>query len=310
MTKVSLDRTYKTPDSCVHVPLYKMTQSHVDSHFKDGFAKGQLVETHTLANGKQASLVTVSSREGDAEPSPCLLCSCTLHAQVMDTDMNVSCMWMDRCEAKEALREIHAKKVSSEYRGEAWKDKDAKEKILDIWRRVNLGEYLGQWHGNMIYVQEVARLLELPEAAIWRACRELFKEEKLDLNGAILWEYKSRFRFPKELQSLMAYIIEEPLGWPNGDAGDGFIHTLEAAIDKHTRYKHGKTAFGEENYPNLAAHHLVSFGLRFLEGGLAGIMADKQEREGLDLTVLVSRLRTLQAEAKKAAAQAKKERNK
>ncbi len=310
MTKVILDRTYRTPDSCAHVPLYEMTQSHVDIYFKDGHAKGELVETHTLPSGKQAALVTVSSREGDAEPSPCLLCSCTLHAQVMDTDTNVSCMWMDRCEAKEALREVHAKKVSSEYGSEAWKNKDTQEKILDIWRRVNLGEYLGQWHGNMIYVQEVARLLEHPEATIWRACRELFKEEKLDLNGAILWQYKSRFRFPKELQSLMAYIIEEPLGWPNGDAGDGFIHTLEAAIHKHTPYKHGKTAFGEENYPNLAAHHLVSFGLRFLESGLVGIMADKAERDGLDLTVLVSRLRSLQMEAKKAAALAKKERKK
>ncbi len=299
MTKVKPDRTYRTPDSCAQVPLFEMTQVHIDTYFKDGHARGELVDTLSLPGGKQAALVVVSSREGDAEPFPTLLCSCVLHAQVMDTDTNISCMWMDRCPAKQALGEIYTTKARQEYASEAWKDKDPKDKILDIFRRITAGEYLGQWQGYMIYVQEVARLLEIPEAAIWQACRELFKEEKLDLNGAILCEYKARFRFPKELQSLLAYIIEEPLGWPNGDAGDCFIQTLEAAIHEHTPYQHGKIAFGEENYPNLAPHHLVSFGLLFLEKGLLEITADKKERDGLDLPALVSRLRSLQKDAKK-----------
>ncbi len=307
MTKVKLDRTYRTPDSCVHVPLFEMTQAHIDTHFIDGHAQGVLVDTLSLPSGKQAALVIVSSREGEPEPSPALLCSCVLHAQVMDTDTNISCMWMDRCSAKQALSEVYAKKAREEYASVAWKDRDSKEKILDIFRSVSAGEYLGQWQGYMIYVQEVAKLLEIPEADIWRACRTLFAEEKLDLNGAILYEYKPRFRFPKELQTLMAYVIEEPLGWPNGDAGDCFIHTLEAAIHKHTPFQHGKTAFGEENYPNLAPHHLVAFGLMFLEKGLLGITADKQERDGLDLAALVSRLRTIQTEVKKAAAKAQKD---
>lgn len=299
MTKVKLDRTYRTPDSCAYVPLFEITQSHVDMHFKDGYAKGELLDTLSMPNGKQAALVQVSSREGEAGPSPTLLCLCVLHAQVMDTDTNVTCMWMDRCEAKRALGNVYVKKARQEYVSVVWKDKDSKEKILDIFSRVTAGEHLGQWQGYMIYVQEVARLLETPEREIWRACRTLFVEEKLDLNGAVLIEYKARFRFPKELQSLMAYIIEEPLGWPNGDAGDCFIHTLEAAIHEHTPLKHGKAAFGDENYPNLAPRHLVSFGLSFLERGLSGLLSDKQERDGLDLTALVKRLRTLQTQAKK-----------
>ena len=310
MTKAKLERTYRTPDSCAHVPLFKMTQLHVDTYFKDGYAKGELLDTLSLPSGKQAALVQISSRKGEAEPSPTLLCSCVLHAQVMDTDTNVSCMWMDRCRSKQALCDVYVKKARQEYASVVWKDKDSNEKILDIFRRVTAGEYLGQWQGHMIYVQEVARLLETPEAEIWRACRTLFVEEKLDLNGAILTQYKARFRFPKELQSLMAYIIEEPLGWPNGDAGDCFVHALEAAIHEHTPYKHGKASFGDENYPNLAPHHLVSFGLSFLERGLAGLLSDKQERDGLDLTVLVNRLRSLQKQAKKAVAITQKENDK
>ena len=71
MTKVKLERTYRNPDSCAHVPLFKMTQLHVDTYFKDGYTKGVLIDTLSMPNGKQAALVQVSSREGEAEPAFC-----------------------------------------------------------------------------------------------------------------------------------------------------------------------------------------------------------------------------------------------
>ena len=127
MTKAKLERTYRTPDSCAHVPLFKMTQLHVDTYFKDGYAKGELLDTLSLPSGKQAALVQISSRKGEAEASPMLLCSCELHAQVMDTDTNVSCMWMDRCRAKQALCEVYTKKARQEYASVVWKDNNSKE---------------------------------------------------------------------------------------------------------------------------------------------------------------------------------------
>lgn len=55
----------------------------------------------------------------------------------------------------------------------------------------------------------------------------------------------NHFRFPEEIQRLFAYIIEEPLGWPNGGAGDVFVSELEKVIHEHTRFKHGNDAFGQ-----------------------------------------------------------------
>lgn len=118
---------------------------------------------------------------------------------------------------------------------------------------------MGEHWAGTIYVQEVAALLGLPEPRVFQLCDELFLDEKLDLDGAILSHYIPRFRFPKEIETLIAYIVEEPLGWPNGDVGSFLISELEHAIHAHSRFKHGKHVFGEENYPHIAARHLLSF---------------------------------------------------
>lgn len=204
------------------------------------------------------------------------------------------------CEAKDEVREL----LKQEARGKhlkSWRKMGTKRATYNIFRRVQKGEYLGQRYPSIIYVQEVAELLKKEEQLVRKACAELFKEEKMDLNGAILSAYVKRFRFPKEIQQLLRYIIEEPLGWPNGDAGDGFVYALEEAIHENTNYKHGKDAFWEENYPNLSWHHLTSFGLRWLVAGISRLQeleevpeyinSDYFEHLALDLEKIAQTLR-------------------
>lgn len=148
--------------------------------------------------------------------------------------------------------------------GQEWLAFGHKEAILDIFKRASAKEQLFEHHHGIIYIQEIAELLGISEKDIWALCDELFAEEKLDLNGAILTPYLSRFRFPKEIQNLFAYMKEEPLGWPNGEAGDCFLEELEGVIHKNTRFKHGKDAFWKENYPHIAPHHLLHFGLNWM----------------------------------------------
>jgi len=145
---------------------------------------------------------------------------------------------------------------------------------MDIFTRVKDGEWLGQHYANMIYAQEVAELLDIKGPAIWGYCDTLYAEERLELNGAILTDYEKRFRFPIEIQQLLAMLVEEPLGWPNGDAGDGFLYTLEHAIHEHTDYKSGKDAFWKENFPHIAPHHLLSFGMLWIELALSRVATD------------------------------------
>ncbi|MDX1536074.1 MAG: hypothetical protein R3346_04950 [Candidatus Spechtbacterales bacterium] len=171
------------------------------------------------------------------------------------------------CEAKKKIREQVQAKTRKKYL-HSWKKMGKKRAVYNIFRRVQRGEWLGQKYPRIIYVQEVASLLGKDNEEIVTACEKLFLEEKLDLNGMILSPFVKRFRFPREIQALFTYIIEEPLGWPNGDAGDGFVYSLESAIHQNTRFKDGKVAFYSENYPNIAPHHLINFGLRWIHQAL------------------------------------------
>lgn len=200
------------------------------------------------------------------------------------------------CEHKKIVFK-HFREESQDLYHAQWVSMGPKEAVLDIFRRVRAGERLFEHHHGVIYIQEVAELLALPERVVWALCDELFVEEKLNLNGAILIPYVQRFRFPKELQNLMAYMIEEPLGWPNGEAGDCFLDKIEGAIDQHTRYKHGKDAFWSENYPYIAPHHLAVFGFNWLAMALYRATKDSKARkdlnQNLDLELFVEEMKKL-----------------
>lgn len=171
------------------------------------------------------------------------------------------------CEAKQKVRE-QVKAEAREKYGYSWKKMGKKRAVYNIFRRVQRREWLGQRYPSIIYVQEVADLLEKDFREILIACGQLFEEEKMDLNGYILAPYVKRFRFPKEIQTLFRWIIEEPLGWPNGDAGDGFLYNLENAVHENTEYKHGKDVFEPSNYPHLAVDVLFNFGMQWIRYAL------------------------------------------
>lgn len=175
---------------------------------------------------------------------------------------------------KEGAMDIRLRNEARARLGDHWRSLGPKEAILDIFRRVHSGENFGEGWAGIIYVQEVAELLGISEYAVWKHCDELFTEERIDLNGAILIPYVRRFRFPKEIQDLFRLMIELPLGWPNGDAGDCFLAELEGAIGaihEGARFPSGKDAFGE-NYPHIRPFHLAMFGVKW-----AQIAADRAE---------------------------------
>jgi len=143
------------------------------------------------------------------------------------------------------------------------------EVIEEIFHRVHeKKEFLGQ-QTNMIYAQQVATMTGKPLREVLAALEMLYAKDRIELNGMILQPFRQRFRFPKEIQSLLRFMIEEPLGWPNGDAGDCFLERLEGAITRGSDYKHGRDAFGHSNnWPRLAPHVKVIFGSQWLAESL------------------------------------------
>jgi hypothetical protein len=49
---------------------------------------------------------------------------------------------------------------------------------------------------------------------------------------------------------MMQFMVELPLGWPNGDAGSGRVRECERYIQETYGYTHGRDAFGTQ-YPEV-----------------------------------------------------------
>lgn len=208
------------------------------------------------------------------------------------------------CRAKKAVRARVMDEAKERY---APRPKDGlKEAVLDIHAKVRAGEYFGQAYAGMIYAQEVAEILCTDTATVLDAIDALFAEEKLDMNGRILVEHVKRFRFPKEIQALFIAMVEEPLGWPNGEAGDCFLATIEGAIHEHTPYKSGAGAFWEHNYPHVDAELLARFARYFLRIAHARASRDPKALASLgdpsqlakDLSVLAAQFDALKTPPK------------
>ena len=197
------------------------------------------------------------------------------------------------CRRKKAVMAAVMDEASKDCRAVLARD-GLKAAVMDVHAKVEAGTYLGQSCATMIYAQEVAKLLGADLRTLLGAIDELFAEEKLDLNGMILVPHVRRFRFPKELQTMMRLLVEEPLGYPNGDAGDCFLGTLEDAVHEHTPYKSGKSAFWEHNYPHLAPEYLVRFAKYFLSLALERAGRDPAARKDIgDPAEIAAALRKL-----------------
>lgn len=182
------------------------------------------------------------------------------------------------CPAKEHVREKAMRRARERY-GSLWSKMTIWEIILDVWKRVTNGEYLGESIIGSVYIQEVAELICSEEQSVRAACEHLFAEEKLDLDGAILVEFVPGFRFPLEMYHFIAHVVEIPLGWPNGDAGMFTLQKIEAEIGKRTRCKSGKDAFGK-HFPHIDRKILVP-ALEWLASILSRTTKNKKQREHL-----------------------------
>lgn len=177
------------------------------------------------------------------------------------------------CQAKKAVEQERLKKTQCFYT-EALKTDTLENAVEEIFHRVHdKGDFLGQ-RMNLIYAQEVAAMVSRPLRELLAAIETLYAQDKLELNGMILQPFRHQFRFPAEIRSLLRFMIEEPLGWPNGDAGDCFLEEVERAIDAGTHFKHGREAFGYGgNWPRLAPHIKALFGSKWLAEALTFYMA-------------------------------------
>lgn len=254
-------------------------------------------------NGHEVALMRVENTQSEPPVSDThLMCECDFQTEdVTDDDGKVightHTNDPHECASKEAIRELVKAQCQASCQA-VLAEKGLKEAILAVYDRVKAGEYLGQAYPSMIYAQEVAKLLDAEPAKLMGALEELFAEEKLDLNGMILTDYVRRFRFPREVQWLFRMMVEAPLGWPNGDAGEIFLHEIEGAINEHTDYKHGKDAFHEHNFPHVDPMHLIEFGHAFL--GMTLLQADEDERvrhalEHIDKEALADSLEAMAA---------------
>lgn len=213
------------------------------------------------------------SKEDPGSSGIMLACDCDTDVTNNDADYDP-----DNCPARIAAR-AEATREAQAALAPILAASGIKAAILEIHRRVQAKEYLGQSRAAMIYVDEVATLLGADPKAVWSACDELFAEEKLELTGAILIDWGRRFRIPLEMADALKYAVEEPLGWPNGDAGMIHLYEFEAKVQMATGLASGKHAFGV-NFPHADPALLADFFV-WLAREMSDAARDAQARDAL-----------------------------
>lgn len=235
-------------------------------------------------DGHEVALVIYKKRGGRGPGNAYLACECDTDTEDVVRDGKVvghTCRHdPHKCAAKAAVRAQVTERVRPSVL--AVREKQGLEAaVLDVHSRVKAGEWLGQTHQGVIYAQEVAALLNEQLPAVLAAIESLYAKESLDLNGMIICDYVPGFRFPKEVRSMLRMMVETPLGWPNGDAGEGVLAELERAVTKGTRYKRCADAFWDHNWPRVAPWHLVEFGITFLSAAHGRAASDPAVRKEL-----------------------------
>lgn len=238
-----------------------------DPNFAYRFGRRWTINGHDVAIGRLRSRTLKDARWSE----PYLFCECDFRPKdepVVIGGKNDPF----RCPAKAKARDLLMREARERH-GRRWKKLGLKKSVLDVHRLVKNGAWLGQRNNGLIYVQEVARVLDAPEPEVWKACGELFAEDRLDLNGAILADHKRRFRLPSPMAGIIYRVVGDPLGYPNGDAGDGAVYDFEARLQKKLGYRHGRTAFGRKNYPavppEIVAEHALDLIASLIEKAVA-----------------------------------------
>jgi hypothetical protein len=240
-----------------------------------------------VIDGHEVALVAYRRKGGRGPGNAYLACECDTDTEDVVRDGKVighTCRRdPHKCLAKATVRELVTERVRPSCLA-ALADDGIEAAALGIHARVKAGEWLGQAHAGIIYAQEVANLLNETVPKVLAAIESLYAKEKIDLNGMILCDFTPGFRFPKEIRSMLRMMVEAPLGWPNGDAGDIAIAEMETAITKGTRYARCADAFWDHNWPRVAPSHLVEFAVTFLSTALSRAKADATASHDLRFT--------------------------
>jgi hypothetical protein len=80
--------------------------------------------------------------------------------------------------------------------GVKWAAMPLEDAVMDVFTRVQRKEFLGQALGEVIYLQEVGRLLKVSEMDMRQAVTNLYVADRIDMNGMILTAFVPRFRLP------------------------------------------------------------------------------------------------------------------
>jgi len=75
-----------------------------------------------------------------------------------------------------------------------------KDCIVDLWQRAEKGEYLGQSHDQLLYMQDAADILDLDLKTVIDLTDELIAEKRIGLTGYILISYKTYINEKKALE--------------------------------------------------------------------------------------------------------------
>lgn len=196
------------------------------------------------------------------------------------------------CPARKAVRAAYLEELKSQHAGR-WSEMGLKAAIKEVYLRHVEGEYLGNTVAALLYRQDVAELLGVTMRELHEPMLALYGEGVFDFSGNILVPYKETFRFPIEIQNLLRYLIEEPLGWPNGDAGDGFLWTIQGAITEAGSFTSGREVFGPADcWPGIRPDLLLRFGLQWAVGGAAALAPEDRLRAAQQLEALAQELRS------------------
>ncbi|MEA3249602.1 MAG: hypothetical protein U9Q03_04590 [Patescibacteria group bacterium] len=218
-------------------------------------------------SGHEVAIVLVENTSVEHDCSSVTLeCECDYEMEEREHEgrkYQVHCRDSGKCRAKRDVRRHIVRRSRKRY-GDRWESLGIKEAVMDVQGRVKAREFMGQSSGSCIYAQEVARLLDYELDEILEACAELFVEERLQLNGMILWDYEVRLRFPRQVQMVLVHLSDE--------YGTHY-ESIEVAVGEQTEYTRGHDAFGEVNYPEMDKNILVEHALKPVIAKLTGIAA-------------------------------------
>lgn len=220
---------------------------------------------HWIREGHAVALFHKKARRTGEDAGPArweLACECPQHNP--------------KCAAQNTARtqRMDALRTRYQYR---WGEMGLEKSLLDIHRRARRGMWLGQHHSGAIYLQEAVQLLGIALDHVRGAVESLYAQEKLDLNGNILADFVPGFRLPREMAVVIFRVVGDPLGYPNGDAGDFAIVDCEQRIQKATGCESGPAAFGRD-WPHFDRKSLAQLILRPVADRLSA-WADSASRQ-------------------------------